>query len=79
MSKEEVNDIWQSAKMIGIELQKHYNCTSLTFSMQDGPAAGQTVPHVHVLSFSLYLPFFLYFLILLLINCFLILIIFNII
>lgn len=29
-------------------MQAHYKSTSLTLTIQDGPEAGQTVPHVHV-------------------------------
>jgi bis(5'-adenosyl)-triphosphatase len=29
-------------------LEQHLGATSLTFAIQDGPAAGQTVPHVHI-------------------------------
>ena len=33
---------------IGAVLEKHTNTTSLTFVIQDGKEAGQTVEHVHV-------------------------------
>ena len=29
-------------------IEKHFEASSLTFAIQDGPAAGQTVPHVHI-------------------------------
>jgi len=29
-------------------LERHYKAESLTLAIQDGPAAGQTVPHVHI-------------------------------
>ncbi|KAI9262580.1 HIT-like domain-containing protein [Helicostylum pulchrum] len=37
-----------SAQRIGNVIEKHYKCTSLTMTIQDGPQAGQTVPHVHM-------------------------------
>jgi len=33
---------------IGKRLEAHYKCSSLTFVIQDGHEAGQTVNHVHV-------------------------------
>lgn len=32
-----------SAQRIGGVVEKHYKCTSLTLTIQDGPQAGQTV------------------------------------
>ena len=37
-----------SSQQIGAVLEKHTNTTSLTFVIQDGKEAGQTVEHVHV-------------------------------
>ncbi|KAI7901561.1 HIT-like domain-containing protein [Cokeromyces recurvatus] len=37
-----------SAQKIGNAVEKHYGCSSLTMTIQDGPQAGQTVPHVHM-------------------------------
>ncbi|KAG0738321.1 hypothetical protein G6F16_011403 [Rhizopus arrhizus] len=37
-----------SAQKIGRAVEKHYQGTSLTMTIQDGPQAGQTVPHVHM-------------------------------
>eukprot|EP00246_Nothoceros_aenigmaticus_P008482 TRINITY_DN2317_c0_g1_i1.p1 TRINITY_DN2317_c0_g1~~TRINITY_DN2317_c0_g1_i1.p1 ORF type:complete len:113 (-),score=28.23 TRINITY_DN2317_c0_g1_i1:276-614(-) len=48
LSAEEVSDLWLTAKLVGKKVEKHYNASSLTFAMQDGPQAGQTVPHVHI-------------------------------
>ncbi len=36
------------AQRVGIAVEPHFGCTSLTLAIQDGPQAGQTVPHVHV-------------------------------
>ncbi|KAF4024026.1 hypothetical protein G4228_015913 [Cervus hanglu yarkandensis] len=48
MSPEEVADLFQAAQRVGTVVEKHFQGTSLTFSMQDGPEAGQTVKHVHI-------------------------------
>ncbi|XP_027966216.1 bis(5'-adenosyl)-triphosphatase [Eumetopias jubatus] len=39
----EVADLFQAAQRVGLVVEKHFQGTSLTFSMQDGPEAGQTV------------------------------------
>lgn len=44
----ELADMWQSAQRIGSMLEDAYTADSLTFAIQDGEAAGQTVPHVHI-------------------------------
>ncbi|KAF9150534.1 hypothetical protein BG015_007663 [Linnemannia schmuckeri] len=41
-------DMFHSAQRIGKVIEKEYGATSLTIACQDGPAAGQTVPHCHV-------------------------------
>ncbi|CAM6018437.1 unnamed protein product [Sphagnum balticum] len=48
LTSEEVSDLWLTAKYVGQKLEPFYNASSLTFTIQDGPKAGQTVPHVHV-------------------------------
>ena len=45
---DEVADLWWLAQTVARHLQHHYHATASTFAIQDGPAAGQTVPHVHV-------------------------------
>ncbi|XP_054538014.1 bis(5'-adenosyl)-triphosphatase isoform X5 [Pan troglodytes] len=45
---DEVADLFQATQRVGTVVEKHFHGTSLTFSMQDGPEAGQTVKHVHV-------------------------------
>ncbi|KAK4440921.1 Bifunctional bis(5'-adenosyl)-triphosphatase/adenylylsulfatase FHIT [Sesamum alatum] len=42
------NDLWLTAQKIGHQLESYHNASSLTFTIQDGPQAGQTVPHVHI-------------------------------
>ncbi|KAL4208496.1 Bis-triphosphatase [Rhizopus microsporus] len=48
LTEEEIIDFMLSAQKIGNVLEKHYHGTSLTMTIQDGPQAGQTVPHVHM-------------------------------
>ncbi|KAG9443386.1 hypothetical protein H6P81_014726 [Aristolochia fimbriata] len=48
LSPEETSDLWLSAQQVGGRLEQHYNASSITFAIQDGPQAGQTVPHVHI-------------------------------
>ncbi|XP_060489672.1 bis(5'-adenosyl)-triphosphatase isoform X1 [Panthera onca] len=45
---DEVADLFQATQRVGMVVEKHFQGTSLTFSIQDGPEAGQTVKHVHV-------------------------------
>ncbi|KAI8071226.1 HIT-like domain-containing protein [Gongronella butleri] len=48
LSREEACDMILSAQTISSAIEDHYEGTSVTFAIQDGPDAGQTVPHVHV-------------------------------
>mmetsp|Transcript_56032 Transcript_56032/g.137418 ORF Transcript_56032/g.137418 Transcript_56032/m.137418 type:complete len:223 (+) Transcript_56032:88-756(+) len=48
MSEDEVCDLWLSAREIGGKLEAHYRGEALNYAIQDGAAAGQSVPHVHV-------------------------------
>ena len=48
LTPEETTDLWSLAKRVGTCIEPHFGATSLTYAIQDGPAAGQTVPHVHV-------------------------------
>ncbi|RHZ74366.1 hypothetical protein Glove_225g64 [Diversispora epigaea] len=48
LTSEEVSDMYISAQKIGKIVEREYNGTSLSLVMQDGPEAGQTVPHCHV-------------------------------
>jgi bis(5'-adenosyl)-triphosphatase len=36
------------AQRVGAAIEPHFGAQSLTLAIQDGPSAGQTVPHVHV-------------------------------
>ncbi|XP_074169299.1 bis(5'-adenosyl)-triphosphatase isoform X2 [Rhinolophus sinicus] len=48
LNPDEVADLFQATQRVGSVVEKHFRGTSLTFAMQDGPEAGQTVKHVHV-------------------------------
>ena len=47
LNKEEVIDLALSCHKVAPVLQKHFNATALNISTQDGPDAGQSIPHVH--------------------------------
>ena len=47
LSVEEVVDLYTSVHHIGPILEAHYGAQALNIAMQDGVAAGQSVPHVH--------------------------------
>jgi hypothetical protein len=36
------------SQQVGTGICKHFHAEALTLTVQDGPAAGQSVPHVHV-------------------------------
>jgi bis(5'-adenosyl)-triphosphatase len=44
----QISDLFKSTHIISSVLQKLHKAGSLTITIQDGPDAGQTVPHVHV-------------------------------
>ncbi|CAN6339410.1 unnamed protein product [Urochloa humidicola] len=48
LSSDETSDLWVTAKEAGVRLEQYHKASSLTFAIQDGPEAGQTVPHVHI-------------------------------
>ncbi|KAF3784806.1 Bis(5'-adenosyl)-triphosphatase [Nymphaea thermarum] len=48
LTAEETADLWLAARHIGSKVESYFGASSLTFALQDGPEAGQTVPHVHV-------------------------------
>nr|XP_043636554.1 bifunctional bis(5'-adenosyl)-triphosphatase/adenylylsulfatase FHIT-like [Erigeron canadensis] len=48
LTPEETSDLWISAQKIGKQLEIYHKASSLTLAIQDGPQAGQTVPHVHI-------------------------------
>ncbi|XP_050219767.1 bifunctional bis(5'-adenosyl)-triphosphatase/adenylylsulfatase FHIT [Mercurialis annua] len=48
LTADEISDLWLVAQKVGNRLESHHQATSLTLTIQDGPQAGQTVPHVHI-------------------------------
>jgi bis(5'-adenosyl)-triphosphatase len=48
LTDEEYTDLWRTVRVVQDALQKHYtNCQAFNIAVQDGVAAGQSVPHVH--------------------------------
>ncbi|XP_059518879.1 bis(5'-adenosyl)-triphosphatase [Myotis daubentonii] len=45
---DEAADLFQATQRVGKVVEKHFQGTSLTLAMQDGPEAGQTVKHIHI-------------------------------
>ena len=48
LSEEEYTDMWKSVRKVQAVLKDHYEATAFNVAVQDGKAAGQSVPHVHV-------------------------------
>ncbi|NP_001235735.2 bifunctional bis(5'-adenosyl)-triphosphatase/adenylylsulfatase FHIT-like [Glycine soja] len=48
LTDDETVDLWLIAKKLGRQLESYHKASSLTFCIQDGPQAGQSVPHVHI-------------------------------
>ncbi|CAN8072012.1 unnamed protein product [Agarophyton chilense] len=48
LTSEELADLWKVACHISKPLERFFEAEALTFTLQDGPVAGQTVPHVHI-------------------------------
>ncbi|KAF7816267.1 Bifunctional bis(5'-adenosyl)-triphosphatase/adenylylsulfatase FHIT [Senna tora] len=48
LTADETSDLWLTAQKVGRQLENYHKASSLTFAIQDGPQAGQTVPHVHI-------------------------------
>ncbi|KAK6928859.1 HIT-like domain [Dillenia turbinata] len=48
LTPEEICDMWLTAQKVGSQLEIYHRASSLTLNIQDGPVAGQTVPHVHI-------------------------------
>eukprot|EP00170_Pyropia_yezoensis_P007754 contig_31900_g7779 len=44
----EVADLFATARAVGVAMEARAAASGLTLVVQDGAAAGQTVPHVHV-------------------------------
>ncbi|EJU02704.1 HIT-like protein [Dacryopinax primogenitus] len=48
LTGEELTDMFDTVRRVGQVVEKAFQGESLTIALQDGPAAGQSVPHVHV-------------------------------
>ncbi|GAB5355981.1 hypothetical protein AAMO2058_000251800 [Amorphochlora amoebiformis] len=48
LTREEVQDLFESVTIIGPKIESHYKGTALNIAIQDGKDAGQSVAHVHV-------------------------------
>ena len=48
LTEEELSDLWRLARACGAPLERHFGASALTYAVQDGAAAGQTVPHCHI-------------------------------
>jgi bis(5'-adenosyl)-triphosphatase len=47
LTTEEASDFYATVHKISKAIQKYYKADGLNISIQDGPLAGQSVPHVH--------------------------------
>lgn len=48
LAPEEFSDMWLTARRVSSMLAGAHGASSFTFALQDGPDAGQTVPHAHI-------------------------------
>ena len=48
LSETEYMDLWMTVRKVQAVLKKHYDCKGFNVAVQDGRAAGQSVPHAHV-------------------------------
>lgn len=48
LSQAEVTDLFQCVQVVQNVIEKEYKTSSSTVSIQDGPDAGQSIPHLHV-------------------------------
>lgn len=48
LNKEQISDLWQTAQKVSAVVKKHFSGTALSFGIQDGKEAGQSIPHVHL-------------------------------
>lgn len=48
LGETEVTDLFLLVQKVDLFLQRHYGVDSTTISIQNGPGAGQTIPHLHV-------------------------------
>ncbi|KAJ8919271.1 hypothetical protein NQ315_003855 [Exocentrus adspersus] len=48
LTKEELCDLFQTTVIVQKAVEQEYGANSSTVTVQDGPSAGQTIPHIHV-------------------------------
>ncbi|KFM61267.1 Nitrilase and fragile histidine triad fusion protein NitFhit, partial [Stegodyphus mimosarum] len=48
LSQSEVSDLFMNVQFVQKTIELEYNASSSTIAIQDGPDAGQSIPHVHV-------------------------------
>ncbi|KAK4686063.1 bis(5'-adenosyl)-triphosphatase, partial [Tremellales sp. Uapishka_1] len=48
LTPSEISDLFLAVQRVGSTIEKVYEASGLTVSLQDGAVAGQSVPHVHV-------------------------------
>ncbi|GAA5902810.1 hypothetical protein JCM8208_006482 [Rhodotorula glutinis] len=48
LTADEVTDLFQSVHQISRVIEHEYKAQALNIALQDGPLAGQSVPHVHI-------------------------------
>ena len=48
LADDEIADLWRTVAVVQRVIERAHGTTSSTLAIQDGPLAGQTVPHVHV-------------------------------
>ncbi|KAJ2783110.1 Dinucleoside triphosphate hydrolase [Coemansia interrupta] len=48
LTSEEVTDLFAQGQRVSKVVERMFNAESLTLCIQDGPQAGQSVPHVHL-------------------------------
>ena len=48
LTSDEISDLWRSVARVQRQIERMHDTTSSTLAIQDGPLAGQSVPHVHV-------------------------------
>lgn len=48
LTSEEMSDLFSVVQRVGPVIEKYYGGDALNIAVQDGKAAGQSVPHVHV-------------------------------
>eukprot|EP00285_Hemiselmis_virescens_P001441 CAMPEP_0173411668 /NCGR_PEP_ID=MMETSP1356-20130122/77623_1 /TAXON_ID=77927 ORGANISM="Hemiselmis virescens, Strain PCC157" /NCGR_SAMPLE_ID=MMETSP1356 /ASSEMBLY_ACC=CAM_ASM_000847 /LENGTH=195 /DNA_ID=CAMNT_0014373457 /DNA_START=79 /DNA_END=663 /DNA_ORIENTATION=- len=48
LTDEELCELWRAARHTAVAMERHLGAEGLNMAIQDGEAAGQSVPHVHV-------------------------------